>query len=88
MPVGCAIRESATIPNLLLTLDWLGTHMNNRTKIKVSVPEKPINVTIANVISWYEESECCIFNNHAERIPVTSIDDTDIVQSIIDSHYC
>ena len=59
-----------------------------KTKIKVSAPEKPINVTIANVISWYEESECCIFHNHAERIPVTRIEDRDIVQSIIDSHYC
>ena len=49
---------------------------------------KPINVTIANVISWYEESECCIFHNHAERIPVTKINDTDIVQSIIDKNYC
>ena len=59
-----------------------------KTKIKVSVPEKPINVTIANVVSWYEESECCIFHNHAQRIPVTTVNDVDVVQSIIDSHYC
>lgn len=49
---------------------------------------KPINVNIANVISWYEESECCIFHNHAERIPITKVNDTDIVQSIIDNNYC
>lgn len=47
-----------------------------------------INVNIANVISWYEESESCILHNHAQRIPVTKVDDTDIVQSIIDNHYC
>jgi hypothetical protein len=49
--------------------------------------EKPINVTIANVVSWYEESESCILHNHAQRIPVTRIEDKDIVQSIIDSVY-
>lgn len=48
---------------------------------------KPVNVTIANVISWYQESECCIFHNHAERIPVTRIENKDIVQSIIDNYY-
>ena len=46
-----------------------------------------VNVSIANVISWYEESECCILHNHAERIPVTVINNTDIVQSIIDNNY-
>lgn len=51
-------------------------------------PEKNVNVTISNVVSWYEESECCIFHNHAQRIPVTKIDNTDIVQSIIDNYYC
>jgi hypothetical protein len=49
---------------------------------------KPVNVSIANVISWYEESESCLLHNHAERIPVTKINDTDIVQSIIDNNYC
>ena len=59
-----------------------------KTNIKVSTPEKPINITIANVVRWYEESECCIFHNHFERIPVTRIEEEDIVQSIIDKHYC
>ena len=60
---------------------------NPQRMFSMSEP-KPINVTIANVISWYEESECCIFHNHAERIPVTVINNTDIVQSIIDKNYC
>jgi len=62
--------------------------MSNKKHLKVAVPKKPINVTIANVVSWYEESECCIFHNHAERIPITRIEDRDIVQSIIDKNYC
>lgn len=49
---------------------------------------RPVNVNIANVISWYEESESCLLHNHAERIPVTVINDTDIVQLIIDNNYC
>lgn len=62
--------------------------MLNKKTINVSVPKENVNVNIANVIAWYEESECCIFHNHAERIPVTRINDTDIVQSIIDTNYC
>jgi hypothetical protein len=58
-----------------------------KNKINTPVAPKPINVTIANVVRWYEESECCIFHNHAERIPVTRIEDRDIVQSIIDKNY-
>lgn len=30
---------------------------------------KNINVTIANVIAWFEESEQCMLHSHAERIP-------------------
>lgn len=45
-----------------------------------------INVTIANVITWYLESEECIFHNHAKQIPITKIDDRDIVQSIIEKY--
>ncbi len=30
---------------------------------------KNVNVTIANVISWFEESEQCMLHNHAELIP-------------------
>lgn len=62
--------------------------MNDKTEIKVLAPEKPVNVTIANVVRWYTESESCIFHNHAHRIPVTKVDNTDIVQFIIDSNYC
>jgi hypothetical protein len=56
--------------------------MNDKAKLK-----KPINVTIANVVSWYEESEHCLFHNHAQRIPITRIEDRDVVQYIIDD-YC
>ena len=63
----------------------LGEHTKKGASL--SSDKKPINVTIANVISWYEESESCIFHNHANRIPVTRIEDKDIVQSIIDSVY-
>ena len=58
--------------------------MSNKKSIPLTTQKQNVNVSIANVISWYEESECCIFHNHAERIPVTIINDTDIVQSIID----
>jgi len=62
--------------------------MSNKKNLKVSRPEKPVNVTIANVVRWYAESESCIFHNHAARIPITRVEDKDIVQFIIDSHYC
>lgn len=62
--------------------------MSNKKSIPLTTQKQNVNVSIANVISWYEESECCIFHNHAERIPVTIINDTDIVQSIIDKNYC
>jgi len=35
---------------------------------------KNVNVTISNVISWFEESEQCMLHNHAEVIP-NSLDD-------------
>ncbi len=35
---------------------------------------KNVNVTIPNVISWFEESEQCMLHNHAEVIP-NSLDD-------------
>jgi len=62
--------------------------MNNKKNIPLTTQKQNVNVSIANVISWYLESECCILHNHAERIPVTKINDTDIVQSIIDNNYC
>jgi len=36
---------------------------------------KNVNVTISNVISWFEESEQCMLHNHAEIIP-NSLDDS------------
>jgi hypothetical protein len=51
-------------------------------------PEGNVNVTIANVLKWFEESESCLFHNHAERIPITKTQSPDLVQSIIDSHFC
>ena len=62
--------------------------MSNKKNIPLTTQKQNLNVSIANVISWYLESECCIIHNHAERIPVTIINDTDIVQSIIDKNYC
>ena len=47
-----------------------------------------ININIANVIKWYEESENCLLHNHAKRIPITKIGNLDLVQSIIDNNYC
>ena len=63
-------------------------NMSNKKNIPLTTQKQNLNVSIANVISWYLESECCIIHNHAERIPVTIINDTDIVQSIIDKNYC
>jgi len=51
-------------------------------------PEGSINVSIANVIKWYEESENCLLHNHTQRIPITKTGNLDLVQSIIDSNYC
>jgi len=50
--------------------------------------EDSINVNIKNVIRWFEESENCLLHNHAQKIPITKINDTNIVQSIIDNNYC
>ena len=61
--------------------------MSNKKNIPLTAQKQNVNVSIANVISWYLESECCVLHNHAERIPVTVINDTDIVQSIIDNNY-
>ena len=62
--------------------------MESRKLLKITEAKRNINVNISNVISWYEESECCIFNNHVQQIPITKIRDTDVVQSIIDNYYC
>ncbi len=55
----------------------------------MEIKEK-INVSIPNVISWYEESECCILHNHAQRIPNSNTEEYtyDTVKSIIDNYYC
>ena len=46
-------------------------------------PDGQINVTIANVVKWFEESENCVLHNHAQRIPETKTESPDLVQSII-----
>lgn len=51
-------------------------------------PDGNINVSIANVIKWYEESENCLLHSHAQRIPITQIGNSDLVQSIIDKNFC
>ena len=34
---------------------------------------KNVNVTIANVIAWFEESEQCMLHNHSQKmIPTTT----------------
>jgi len=32
---------------------------------------KNVNVTIANVIAWFEESEQCMLHNHAQKMMPT-----------------
>jgi len=51
-------------------------------------PEGNININIANVIKWFEESENCMLHNHAQEIPITKIGNLNLVQSIIDNNYC
>ena len=51
-------------------------------------PDGHVNVSIINVIRWFEESESCLLHNHAQRIPATKTQSPDLVQSIIDSHFC
>lgn len=41
---------------------------------------KNVNVTIANVIAWFEESEQCMLHNHAQKmIPTTTKDEEETV---------
>jgi hypothetical protein len=51
-------------------------------------PEGNININIANVIKWFQESENCVLHNHAQEIPTTQIGNCNLVQSIIDNNYC
>ena len=51
-------------------------------------PNGHVNVSIINVIRWFEESESCLLHNHAQRIPETKTQSPDLVQAIIDSHFC
>jgi len=51
-------------------------------------PDGKVNVSIINVIKWFEESESCLLHNHAQRIPITKTEGPDLVQSIIDNNYC
>lgn len=46
-----------------------------------------INVTISNVIQWFQESELSILDNHHHLIPLTEPINTQIVQDIIDAKY-
>ena len=55
-------------------------------------PDGQINVTIANVVKWFEESErrllraparVRVLHNHAQRIPETKTQSPDLFQSII-----
>lgn len=55
--------------------------------------KKNINVTIPSVIAWFMESEECILNNHAQRIPNSAVPEhaKEIIQPIddwIDLHHC
>lgn len=34
---------------------------------------KNVNVTIANVIAWFEESERCMLHNHAQKMIPTTV---------------
>ena len=43
---------------------------------------KNVNVTISNVISWFEESEQCMLHNHAEPIPTTKSVILDLINKI------
>ena len=43
---------------------------------------KNVNVTISNVISWFEESEQCMLHNHAEIIPTTKSVMLDLIDKI------
>ena len=43
---------------------------------------KNINVSIPNVISWFEESEQCMLHNHAELIPTTKSVILDLITKI------
>lgn len=43
---------------------------------------KNVNVTIPNVISWFEESEQCMLHNHAEPIPTTKSVILDLIDRI------
>jgi len=55
-------------------------------------PDGHINVSIANVVKWFTESENCLLHNHAEKIPVTKTESPtespDLVQAIIDNNFC
>jgi len=51
-------------------------------------PDGRVNVSIANVVKWFTESENCLLHSHAQEIPITKTGNVDLVQSIIDSHFC
>lgn len=53
----------------------------------MNIQNKNVNVTISNVIKWFQESEECILHNHAQRIPLTGSVNTQLVQDIIDTEF-
>lgn len=45
---------------------------------------KNVNVTISNVIAWFEESEQCMLHNHAQKmIPTVKPVDQNIIEKIL-----
>ena len=41
---------------------------------------KNVNVTISNVIAWFEESEKCMLHNHAEKMISTASEETQYIK--------
>jgi hypothetical protein len=45
---------------------------------------KNVNVTISNVIAWFEESEQCMLHNHAQEMtPTVKPVDQNIIEKIL-----
>jgi hypothetical protein len=45
---------------------------------------KNVNVTISNVIAWFEESEQCMLHNHAQKmIPTVALVDKNVTEDAL-----
>ena len=45
---------------------------------------KNVNVTISNVIAWFEESEQCMLHNHAQKmIPTVKPVDQTVTEDVL-----